>query len=83
LVEDIRLLAVCSHEEEGYGSQKDEIVASNCLSTVELGDKELREAVISQFMSKFRKLSEVIYRPFFPSLFYIFSVVQTMIPHVP
>ncbi|XP_052207637.1 protein SEMI-ROLLED LEAF 2 isoform X2 [Diospyros lotus] len=58
LVEDIRLLAVCSHEEEGYGSQKDEIVASNCLSTVELGDKELREAVISQFMSKFRKLSE-------------------------
>lgn len=58
LVDDIRLLAVSNGEEKGYGSNEDEVAALKSLSTIELGDKELRETVISCIMTKFEKLSE-------------------------
>ncbi|WVY99285.1 hypothetical protein V8G54_025355 [Vigna mungo] len=59
LVDDIRLLAVC--KETGkitYGSEEDEAAAVKSLSAVELDDKQLKETVISYFMTKFSKLSE-------------------------
>ncbi|XP_058181566.1 protein SEMI-ROLLED LEAF 2 isoform X2 [Rhododendron vialii] len=58
LVEDIRLQAVLSGEEKSYGSDEDELAALKSLSAIELGDKELRETVISHLMTKFGKLSE-------------------------
>ncbi|KAG5530829.1 hypothetical protein RHGRI_025709 [Rhododendron griersonianum] len=58
LVEDIRLQAVLSGEEKSYGSDEDEVAALKSLSAIELGDKELRETVISHLMTKFGKLSE-------------------------
>ncbi|KAI8537576.1 hypothetical protein RHMOL_Rhmol09G0034800 [Rhododendron molle] len=58
LVEDIRLQAVLSGEEKSYGSDEDEVAALKSLSAIELGDKELRETVVSHLMTKFGKLSE-------------------------
>ena len=66
LVEDIRLHAASSGEKRGYGSEEDEVAALKSLSTIELGDQLLRETVISHLMTKFGKLSEVIYQPLFP-----------------
>ncbi|KAI8003821.1 hypothetical protein LOK49_LG08G02078 [Camellia lanceoleosa] len=58
LMEDIRLHAVSFDEAKGYGSQEDEVTALKSLSTIELGDKQLREAVLSHLMTKLAKLSE-------------------------
>ncbi|KAJ1424451.1 Armadillo-type fold [Sesbania bispinosa] len=59
LVDDIRLQAVCIEPEKIiYGSQEDEIAAIKSLSAVELDDKQLKETVISYFMTKFSKLTE-------------------------
>ncbi|KAL6970765.1 hypothetical protein U1Q18_030454 [Sarracenia purpurea var. burkii] len=58
LVEDIRLHAVSSAEEKGYGTDEDEVAALRSLSIIELGDKQLRETVISQLLTKFGNLSE-------------------------
>lgn len=61
LVDDIRLQTVCiESEKRSYGSQEDEVAAIKSLSAVELDDKQLKETVISYFMTKFAKLSEVI-----------------------
>jgi len=61
LVDDIRLQAVCIESEKIiYGSQEDEVAAAKSLSDVELDDKQLKETIISYFMTKFSKLSEVI-----------------------
>lgn len=75
MVDDIRLLAVSNGEEKGYGSNEDEVAALKSLSTIELGDKELRETVISCIMTKFEKLSEVIYQQLVPgsSIFHTFA----------
>ena len=66
LVEDIRLHAASSGEERGYGLEEDEVAALKSLSTIELDDQLLRETVMSHLMTKFGKLSEVIYQPLFP-----------------
>ncbi|KAL5152381.1 Protein EFR3 B [Glycine soja] len=59
LVDDIRLQAVCIESEKIiYGSQEDEVAAAKSLSDVELDDKQLKETIISYFMTKFSKLSE-------------------------
>ncbi|KAL7176894.1 hypothetical protein ACSBR2_030264 [Camellia fascicularis] len=58
LMEDIRLRAVSFDEAKGYGSQEDEVAALMSLSTIELGDKQLRETVLSHLMTKLAKLSE-------------------------
>ncbi|KAK7261608.1 hypothetical protein RIF29_27923 [Crotalaria pallida] len=59
LVDDIRLQAVCIESEKIiYGSQEDEAAAMKSLSAVKLDDKQLKETVISFFMTKFSKLSE-------------------------
>ncbi|MED6144654.1 hypothetical protein PIB30_017754 [Stylosanthes scabra] len=59
LVDDIRLQAVCIESEKTvYGSQEDEVAAINSLSAVESNDEQLKEIVVSYFMTKFSKLSE-------------------------
>ncbi|XP_027927693.1 uncharacterized protein LOC114184585 [Vigna unguiculata] len=59
LVDDIRLLAVRKESENIiYGSQEDEAAAVKSLSAVELDDKQLKEIVISYFMTKYSKLPE-------------------------
>ncbi|KAL2332211.1 hypothetical protein Fmac_019792 [Flemingia macrophylla] len=58
LVDDIRLQAVCIDSEKIYGSQEDEVAALKSLSAIELDNKQLKETVISYFMTKFTKLSE-------------------------
>uniref|UniRef100_A0A5B7APT7 ARM repeat superfamily protein n=1 Tax=Davidia involucrata TaxID=16924 RepID=A0A5B7APT7_DAVIN len=61
LVEDIRLQAVCirpGSKDKFYGSQEDEVSALKSLSAIQLGEKQLKETVISHFMTKFGKLSE-------------------------
>jgi len=61
LVDDIRLLAVRKESENIiYGSQEDEAAAVKSLSAVELDDKQLKEIVISYFMTKYSKLPEVM-----------------------
>lgn len=63
MVEDIRLQAVCAQPgdtKNGYGSQEDEVAALKSLSAVELGDRELKETVITHFMTTCEHLSEVI-----------------------
>lgn len=62
LVDDIQLQAVCIKSEKIiYGSQEDEVAAVKSLSAVELNDNQLKETVISYFMTKFSKLSKVIW----------------------
>ncbi|KAF7805355.1 protein EFR3-like protein A-like isoform X1 [Senna tora] len=59
LVDDIQLQAVCIESEKRvYGSQEDEAAAVKSLSVVESDDKQLKETVISYFMTTFAKLSE-------------------------
>ncbi|XP_059446358.1 protein SEMI-ROLLED LEAF 2 isoform X1 [Corylus avellana] len=60
LVDNIRLQAVSieSDKEMLYGSQEDEVAALKSLSAIELDDQQLKETVISHFMSKSAKLSE-------------------------
>lgn len=64
LVDDIWLRAVSIESEKekiSYGTvQEDEVAAIKSLSAVELDDHLLKETVISHFMNKFAKLSEVI-----------------------
>lgn len=65
LVEDVRLQAVCVQSDMDsiiYGSKEDDAAASKSLSEIELDDLDLKETVISHFMTKFEKLSEVIYQ---------------------
>ncbi|KAG4979616.1 hypothetical protein JHK82_032869 [Glycine max] len=59
LIDDVRLQAV-SRESENiiYGSQEDDVSAMKIMSAVKLDDKQLKETVISCFLTKFSKLSE-------------------------
>lgn len=63
LVDDIRLQAVLDSNKEkpSYGSQEDAVAALKSLSAIEIDDQKLKEATVSHFMTKFAKLSEVIY----------------------
>ncbi|XP_020236006.1 protein EFR3 homolog cmp44E isoform X1 [Cajanus cajan] len=59
LVDDVRLQAVYIESEKIiYGSQEDDVSAMKSLSAVKLDDKQLKETVISCFLTKFSKLSE-------------------------
>ncbi|KAI9079393.1 hypothetical protein K1719_038692 [Acacia pycnantha] len=59
LVDDVRLQAIYIESEKmSYGSQEDEFNAMRSLSAVEVDDRQLKETVISYFMTKFAKLSE-------------------------
>ncbi|KAK7312409.1 hypothetical protein VNO77_36237 [Canavalia gladiata] len=59
LVDDVRLQAVYIESEKIiYGSQEDNVSAMKSLSAVKLDDKQLKETVISYFLTKFSKLSE-------------------------
>ncbi|XP_061367293.1 protein SEMI-ROLLED LEAF 2-like isoform X3 [Gastrolobium bilobum] len=59
LVDDVRLQAVCIESQKIiFGSPEDEVAAMKSLSAIELDDKQLKETVISHFMTKFSKLSE-------------------------
>ncbi|XP_074320048.1 protein SEMI-ROLLED LEAF 2 [Silene latifolia] len=61
LVDDIRLQAVIRDSIDSgrtYGSEEDEVAAMMSLSVVASDEQQLIEAVISQLMSKFEKLSE-------------------------
>lgn len=61
LVDDARLQAVFKESNKGkifYGSQEDEVAALKSLSAIQLNDHQLKETVISHFMTKFAKLSE-------------------------
>ncbi|KAM3702515.1 hypothetical protein ACB098_04G031700 [Castanea mollissima] len=61
LVDDIRLQAVSIESNKKkilYGTQEDEVAASKSLSAIESDDQQLKETVISHFMSKFATLSE-------------------------
>lgn len=61
LVGDIRLQAISIESDKGmvlYGSRGDDVAASKSLSAIELDDQQLKETVISHFMSKFANLSE-------------------------
>ncbi|KAF2300211.1 hypothetical protein GH714_010716 [Hevea brasiliensis] len=60
-VEDIRLQTVYLKYDGGkmvYGSEEDEVAASKSLSAVELDNHLLKETLISQFVTKFAKLTE-------------------------
>ncbi|KAL2491615.1 Uncharacterized protein Adt_27243 [Abeliophyllum distichum] len=53
LVEDINLLALSVGPEAiGYGSQEDEVAALRSLSSIESSDHQLKEIVISHFMTE-------------------------------
>ncbi|KAH1224706.1 Protein EFR3 [Glycine max] len=59
LIDDVRLQAVYREPENIiYGSQEDDVSAMKTLSAVKLDDKQLKETVISCFLTKFSKLSE-------------------------
>ncbi|KAK7341583.1 hypothetical protein VNO80_24518 [Phaseolus coccineus] len=59
LVDDVRLCAVYKESEKiVYGSQEDDVSAMKTLSAVKLDDNELKETVISFFLTKFSELSE-------------------------
>ncbi|KAK7404490.1 hypothetical protein VNO78_05421 [Psophocarpus tetragonolobus] len=59
LVDDVRLQAVYIESEKiTYGSQEDDASAMKSLSAIKLDDKQLKETVISCFLTKFSKLSE-------------------------
>ncbi|XP_061357545.1 protein SEMI-ROLLED LEAF 2-like isoform X2 [Gastrolobium bilobum] len=59
LADDVRMQTVYSKSEKIiYGSQEDDVAAMKSLSAVELDDKQLKEIVISYFLTKFSKLSE-------------------------
>lgn len=54
--------AESSEVKTAYGSQEDEDAAMKSLATIELDDHHLKETVISHFVTKFEKLSEVIHQ---------------------
>ncbi|GAU43910.1 hypothetical protein TSUD_88830 [Trifolium subterraneum] len=59
LVDDVRLQAVNKESEKIlYGSQEDDVAAIKSLSAIELDDKQLKETVISYFLTKYSKLPE-------------------------
>ncbi|XP_045824109.1 protein SEMI-ROLLED LEAF 2-like [Trifolium pratense] len=59
LVDDVRLQAVNTESEKIlYGSQEDDVAAIKSLSAIELDDKQLKETVISYFLTKYSKLPE-------------------------
>ncbi|CAI9762848.1 unnamed protein product [Fraxinus pennsylvanica] len=59
LVEDNKLQALSAGPDaKGYGSQEDEIAALRSLSSIELVDQQLKEIVISHFMTEYGKLSQ-------------------------
>ncbi|XP_021656837.2 protein SEMI-ROLLED LEAF 2 isoform X5 [Hevea brasiliensis] len=61
-VEDIRLQTVYLESDGGkmvYGSEEDNVAASQSLSAIKLDDHHLKETLISQFIKKFAKLTEV------------------------
>ncbi|WVZ04345.1 hypothetical protein V8G54_025151 [Vigna mungo] len=59
LVDDVKLCAVYTESEKiVYGSQEDDVSAMKTLSAIKLDDKELKETVISFFLTKFSELSE-------------------------
>lgn len=61
LVDDACLRAVFVESGKGkifYGSQEDEVGALKSLSAIKSDDRQLKETVISHFMTKFAKLSE-------------------------
>lgn len=61
MVDDVRLQAVNIESEKIiYGSQEDDVAAVESLSAVELDVKQLKETVISYFLTKYSKLPEVI-----------------------
>jgi hypothetical protein len=60
LVDDVRLQAVNTESEKIlYGSQEDDVAAIKSLSAIELNDKQLKQTVISYFLTKYSKLPEV------------------------
>lgn len=62
LVDDVRLQAVNIESDNViYGSQEDDFAAMKSLSALELDDRQLKETVLSCFLTKFSKLSEVIH----------------------
>ena len=72
MVDDARLQAVFIESNKGkifYGSQEDEVAALKSLSAIQLNDHQLKETVISHFMTKFAKLSEVTNEFLFCNLF--------------
>ncbi|XP_017433169.1 protein SEMI-ROLLED LEAF 2 isoform X3 [Vigna angularis] len=59
LVDDVKLCAVYTESEKiVYGSKEDDVSAMKTLSAIKLDDKELKETVISFFLTKFSELSE-------------------------
>ncbi|XP_058748891.1 protein SEMI-ROLLED LEAF 2 isoform X2 [Vicia villosa] len=59
LVDNTLLRAVCIKSDNiFYGSEEDEVAAMKSLSTVQLYDRQLKETIISYFMTKFSKLPE-------------------------
>ncbi|XP_057456269.1 protein SEMI-ROLLED LEAF 2 isoform X2 [Lotus japonicus] len=59
LVDDVRLQAVNIESDNViYGSQEDDFAAMKSLSALELDDRQLKETVLSCFLTKFSKLSE-------------------------
>ena len=69
--------AVCveHNKKVEYGSQQDELSALKSLSVIELDDQQLKETVISHFMTKYGKLSEVINLMLLPLHFYTLKVL--------
>lgn len=60
-MDDNLLRAVCIKSDKVvFGSVEDEVAAMKSLSAVQLDDRQLKETVISYFMTKFSKLPEVI-----------------------
>ncbi|CAI9117370.1 OLC1v1018750C1 [Oldenlandia corymbosa var. corymbosa] len=61
LVEDIRLQALSTtamSDTKDYGSQNDELAALKSLSAIQSNDQQLKELVVSHFMTKSKRLSE-------------------------
>ena len=66
------------NETKGYGSQDDEVAALKSLSKIESNDQHLKELVISHFMTKYGRLSEVIYIILLPHIVYFLFVYHFM-----
>ena len=61
-MDDSRLQAVFLESDKGkmlYGSEEDEVAALKTLSAIELDDQQLKDMVISNFVTRYAKLSEV------------------------
>lgn len=63
LVDGSRLQAVFLESDKGkmlYGLEEDEVAALKTLSAIELDDQQLKETMISNFVKRYAKLSEVL-----------------------